>query len=129
MPTFARGSAAACAALTLMTGTAPAQEMPVPPADPPAKRIITQGLAAPILDNLFKCGQPVANHRISAMGKITAQDGAVVTVPAQNQYQAGPKLADLYNECSKVTPAGFAEVKIDDAPIVEIDQEGEVVTG
>ena len=129
MPIFSRGLAAAFAALAVMTMTAAAQEMPIPPANPPAKRIITQGLATPTIDNLFKCEGPASNYRISAMGKITAQDGTLLTVPAENQYRTGPKLADLYNECSRVTPATFAEAKIEDAPIVEIDKDGEVVSG
>jgi hypothetical protein len=90
MPISARGlAAAACAALAIMTMTAIAQEMPIPPANPPAKRIITQGLASPTIDNLFKCEVPVTNHRISAMGTIKAQDGAELTVPVVNQYQTG----------------------------------------
>src|SRR5262245_903250 len=108
MPTFARGPAAACAALAVATLTAAAQEMPIPPANPPAQRMVTQGPASATIDNLFKCGVPVTNHRISAVGKITAQDGSTLTLPAETQYQKGPKLADLYNECAKVTPQTFA---------------------
>ena len=106
-----------------------AQQMPYPPADPPAKRIVTQGLAAPVIDNLFKCGVQVSNHRISAVGTVTAKDGTALTVPARTDYQTDPKLADLYNECSKVTPQTFADVKIVDVPVVEIDKDGEIVTG
>ena len=105
------------------------QEMPIPPASPPAKRIITQGLAKTVIDNLFKCEVKVTNHRISAVGTITAQDGTVLTVPAETQFQQGPKLPDLFNECNKVTPQKLAEVKIEDVPIVEVDKDGDVVTG
>ena len=106
-----------------------AQERPVAPANPPAKRIITQGLATQVIDNLFKCETQVSNHRVSAVGTITAKEGGVLTVPAETDYQTGPKLADLFNECSKVTPRNFSEAKIDDVPIVEIDKDGEAVTG
>jgi hypothetical protein len=120
---------AAIAMITLFRVDLRAQEMPVPPARPPAKRVITQGLATQVIDNVFKCETPVSNHRISAVGTITAKDDTVLTVPAKTDYQPGPKLPDLFNECSKVTPRNFSEVKIDEVPIVEIDKDGEVVTG
>jgi hypothetical protein len=60
---------------------------------------------------------------------ITARDGTVLTVPAQTGYQTGAKLADLFNECTRTTPARFAEVKAQNVPIVEIDPDGEVITG
>jgi hypothetical protein len=119
---------AACGIGLLVTG-ARAQQMPVPPADPPAKRMVTQGLAKTVIDNLFKCEVKVTNHRISAVGTITAKDGTVLTVPAETVYQKGPKLPDLFNECNKVTPQKLADVKIEDVPIVEIDKDGDVVTG
>jgi hypothetical protein len=106
-----------------------AQQMPIPPANPPAKRIVTQGLAKTTIENLFKCEEKVSNHRISAVGAITAKDGTVLIVPAETVFEKGPKLPDLFNECNKVTPQKFADVKIDAVPIVEIDKDGEVVTG
>ncbi len=108
---------------------ADAQVMPVPPADPPARRIVTQGLAKTVVENLFKCGVEVSNHRVSAVGTITATDGTVLTVPAETLYQNGPKLPDLFNECAKVTPKTLADMKVADVPIVEVDKDGEVVTG
>jgi hypothetical protein len=119
----------AAAAMLLLPGGAGAQQMPYPPVDPPAKRIVTQGLATTVIDNLFACEVPVSNHRISAVGTIKAADGTTLTVPARTDYQAAPKLPDLFNECNKATPASFAEVKAGEAPIVEIDKDGEVVTG
>jgi hypothetical protein len=95
----------------------------------PVKRIVTQGLAKTVIDNLFKCEVQVSNHRIGGVGTITATDGTVLTVPAETQYQTGPKLADLFNECNKVTPPKFADVKPDTVPVVEIDPDGEIVTG
>ncbi|MBN8920136.1 MAG: hypothetical protein J0H62_05465 [Rhizobiales bacterium] len=126
------GQMAAAAVLTLGVGYAPAalaQTMPYPPANPPAKRIITQGLAKTVNENLFKCAEKVTNHRISAVGTITAKDGTEITVPAKTNYETGPKLPDLFNECNKVTPQKLSDVKLDDVPIVEIDKDGEVVTG
>lgn len=106
-----------------------AQQMPYPPANPPAKRIITQGLAKTVHENLFKCAEKVSNHRISAVGTITAKDGTELTVPAKTNFENGPKLPDLFNECSKVTPQKLSDVKIEDVPVVEVDKDGEVVTG
>jgi hypothetical protein len=93
------------------------------------KRIVTKGLAKTVIDNLFKCQVPVGNHRISAVGTITASDGTVLTVPAETAYQTGPKLADLFNECNKLTPPKFADARPDAVPVVEIDPDGEIVTG
>ena len=46
-------------------------------------RSVTQGLATKIIDNLYVCPEKVPNHRISAVGKITSQDGKEWTVPAE----------------------------------------------
>jgi hypothetical protein len=93
------------------------------------KRMVTQGLAKTVHENLFKCEVPLRNYRISAVGRITADDSTVLTVPAPTVYQTGPKLSDLFNECSKITPAKLAEVKLENVPVVEIDPDGEVITG
>jgi len=98
-------------------------------AQPSTKRMVTQGLATTVIGNLFKCQAKVANHRVSAVGTITATDGTVLTVPAATQYQTGPKIPDLYNECSNVTPQRLADTQAQDVPVVEIDPDGEVVTG
>jgi hypothetical protein len=94
-----------------------------------AKRMVTQGLAETVIDNLFKCEVKVANHRISAVGTITAQDGTKLTVPAETRYRTEQKLPDLFNECNKATPQKLVEVDADKVPVVEIDADGEVVTG
>ena len=99
---------------------------------PPAaefKRLVTQGLAQTVTESLFNCEVQLGNYRRSAVGVITANDGTRMTVPSQTAYQAGRKLADLFNECSKTTPATFSDVKLEDVPIVEIDPDGEIITG
>ena len=53
-------------------------------------RSVTQGLATKIIDNLYVCPEKVPNHRISAVGKITSQDGKEWTVPAETMFQKGP---------------------------------------
>jgi hypothetical protein len=98
---------------------------------PGAGRMVTQGLATPVIDNLFRCGVPVANHRIAAVGRITASDGTVLTVPAPTLFQRdpnAPRLPDLFNECARLTPATLGEVDLASVPIVDIDADGEVVT-
>ena len=93
------------------------------------KRFVTQGLAKTVTDNLFKCEVKVTNHRVSAVGTITAADGTTLTVPAETRFQTEQKLPDLFNECNKATPTTLGEVDIDKVPVVEIDADGEVVTG
>jgi len=111
-------------------GVALAQKVATPAAtDGAAVRHVTQGRARTVTDNLFRCQVKVSNHRISAVGTITASDGTVLTVPAETAFQAGPKGADLFNECNKVTPKATADVAEASVPVVEIDRDGEVVTG
>ena len=95
-------------------------------------RSVTQGLATKIIDNLYVCPEKVPNHRISAVGKITSQDGKEWTVPAETMFQKGPavpRAADLYNDCNKVTPGKTSEVNVDNVPVTVIDPDGEVITG
>jgi hypothetical protein len=95
------------------------------------KKHITQGRAKTIVENLYKCPVKVGNHRIAGVGQITATDGTVITVPAETALQNGTKLigSDLYNECNQITPAKASDVSTDKVPVVEIDADGEIVTG
>ena len=95
------------------------------------KRMVTQGPARTIVDNLYRCPVKVGNHRISAVGQITATDGSVITVPAETAAQKGlgPKSVDLYNECTQLTPQKSADVSTANVPVVEVDPDGEVITG
>ena len=92
-------------------------------------RSVTQGLATKTIDNLYKCPVDVANHRISAVGTIKSQDGKTWTVPAETAFQTGPKGADLYNDCTKLTPSKTSEVSTANVPVTVIDADGEVITG
>jgi hypothetical protein len=104
-------------------------------ADPtPPKRMITQGPATKIVvQNLTNCPNthPKMNLRVAAVGEITATDGTVITVPAVTALQKGlgPKSYDLYSECAKKTPKNASEVSAANVPVVEIDPDGEVITG
>lgn len=105
-------------------------------ADPtPPKRMVTQGTATRIIaQNLTKCAytHPKMNVRVAAVGEITAMDGTVITMPAVTALQKGtgiPLSHDLYNECNKVAPANSAAVSADKVPVIEVDSDGEVITG
>lgn len=108
-------------ALALLTGTAAAQGA--------GGRSVTQGLATKVIDNLYQCPLKVGNHRISAVGTITSQDGKVWTTPADTAFRNAPKAADLYNECNGVTPSRSSEVSAANVPVTVIDADGEVITG
>jgi hypothetical protein len=109
----------------------PPSKMPLPAASPAPTRIVTQGLGRTTTEDLIPCANPAPgmNLRKNPVGEITAKDGTKLTVPAATNYAKAPKLPDLYNECTKVTPKSLAEVDLDKLPIVEIDKDGEVVTG
>lgn len=104
-------------------------------ADPtPPKRMITQGPATKIIvENLTKCAHthPKMNLRVAAVAEITATDGTVIVTPAETALQKGigPKSNDLYNECERRTPANAAAVSTANVPVIEIDPDGEVITG
>jgi hypothetical protein len=95
------------------------------------KRLVTQGPAKTVVENLYRCPIVVDNHRNSAVGQITATDGTVITVPTVTALQKGlgPKSVDLYNECTQITPQRASAVSAANVPVVEIDKDGEVITG
>jgi hypothetical protein len=100
----------------------------------PPRRIVTQGTAQKIIaTNLTKCGYttPKMNVRVAAVGQITAQDGTVITMPAETALQKGlgPLSHDLYNECNQITPHNAAAVSTANVPVIEVDPDGEVITG
>ncbi|MEO0537216.1 MAG: hypothetical protein AAF215_25590 [Cyanobacteria bacterium P01_A01_bin.123] len=88
----------------------------------------TQGRAPIIIiENLLNCS--MSGARISAVGTITAADGTDWIVPAENNFEAGPKAADLYNECLQITYNSVQEVDLESIPVAEIDPDGEIITG
>lgn len=92
------------------------------------ERTVTQGRAKTTVAGIFECpgGSLV---RPTGLGSTVAGDGSTWAVPAAVEYQSGARAPDLYNECSKVTPASLSEVRLDDVPIVIVDPDGEVITG
>jgi hypothetical protein len=106
----------------------------LPPDTTPTKRMVTQGVATKVIaENLTKCAytHPKMNVRVAAVSEITATDGTVITMPAVTALQkgGGPLSHDLYNECNQVTPKNSAEVSTANVPVIEVDADGEVVTG
>ncbi len=99
------------------------------------KRMVTQGEATTIISaNIYDgCPQhnPRMNIRKSAVGQITATDGTVITVPAETALQKGlgPASHDLYNECKQIMPANSAAVSTASVPVIDVDADGEVITG
>ena len=73
----------------ILVGAADAQEA--------VQRFVTQGRAKTVIDDLYKCPVKVGNHRVSAVGQITATDGTVITAPAETAFRKGTTLkgADL----------------------------------
>lgn len=128
-----------CAALLLTVAalcgcTTPSNLALDPPDTGAPRRLITQGPATQILmDNINDCPHPAPgmNLRRAAVGQIVATDGTVIMLPAATSLAQGRSAvaADLYNECNRVTPPNAAAVSDRDVPIVEIDRDGEVITG
>jgi hypothetical protein len=96
------------------------------------QRSVTQGLAKKVVEDLYQCpDQKVTGLRLSAVGTIKSSDGKEWTVPAPTalQKKTGPIASDLFNQCTHVTPAKASDVKTDNVPVIEVDADGEVVTG
>lgn len=113
-------------------GQTPASQTPVsqtPVSQTPGGRMVTQGLATEVAKNLFACAANLPNYRAAPVGRIRASDGTMLTVPAETAYERGPKLADLFNQCTGPTPETFDPKLAETAPLVEIDADGEIVTG
>lgn len=87
---------------------------------------VTRGRAVTTAANLFP---GCAGSRVTALGTIKGTDNTQWTVPAETQFTGGPRLKDLYNQCSGVMPANINAVNIDAVPVQVIDSSGEVITG
>ncbi|GAA5220207.1 hypothetical protein [Membranihabitans marinus] len=88
---------------------------------------VTQGLGSKTTSNLFENGQ-----RIAELGVITSTDNKEWRVPADVNYtdNSFPFAPDLYNPYGdRYTSASSALSAFDENNIVEIDADGEVVTG
>ena len=87
---------------------------------------VIKGKAEVKIENLFTCEN--GNSRPSPFG-IQTLNGKEFVVPSHVQYEEKNFVNNLYDECSNTTPNSLAEVDLSNVPIVEIDKDGEVITG
>lgn len=89
------------------------------------KASFSQGRGVTTVAKLYEC----SGGRPTAMGTITSSDGRQWTVPAQTVFQSATKAVDLYNPCNNVTPNNLSALDLSKVPVVEVDADGEVITG
>ena len=87
---------------------------------------VIKGKAEVKVENLFTCEN--GNSRPSPLGIQTLNSKEFV-VPSHVQYEEKNFVNNLYDECSNTTLNSLAEVDLSTVPIVEIDKDGEVITG
>lgn len=89
---------------------------------------VSQGPAEVLTKNIFECDR----GRKAPIGKATALDGSIWTVPAEVNFTNTdfPFASDLYNPCTKVEfkSADEALKALNGSDIVEIDADGEIIT-
>lgn len=88
--------------------------------------LITQGPAITDTDNIYECG---SRYRRSGIGYFLDQAQHKWIVPAEVAFSEARKAFDLYNQCTQVTPGSIDDVDVDSVPIVDIDPDGDVITG
>ncbi|WP_438465394.1 hypothetical protein [Marinomonas sp. PE14-40] len=88
---------------------------------------ISQGPATTITNSLYQCERGRA--RVAGVGEVTDIDGKSWVVPGVNHFTSAPVSTDLHNECTGYRPNSLAQVDLNKIPVVEIDPEGEVITG
>lgn len=89
-----------------LCNTATAQEKPS----------FTTGLAQTINPGLKICGENRA--RVSAVGKIKAEDGTEWTVPAVTNFVNADKASDLFNQCGGVQLHSITKLDLDSVPVM-----------
>ena len=75
---------------------------------------------------LFTCEN--GRSRPSPIG-IKKSDNKNFIVPAKVQYEEEHFASNLYNECDGVVPKSLSEVNLLSVPIIEVDSDGDVITG
>jgi hypothetical protein len=86
---------------------------------------LTQGIGQTTQSNLFTC----PGGRVTNMGKITSTDNKTWILPGENEFSTGTRLFDLYNECAKITPGSLNQIDTSKALVIEIDADGEIISG
>lgn len=88
---------------------------------------ISQGPARTVIDNLYECERGRA--RIAGVGEIEDVKGNTWVVPGVNHFTSAPISTDLHNECEGYKPDSLNQVDLNKVPVVEVDADGEVITG
>lgn len=81
-----------------------------------AEPSFTSGLGKTVTPSLLDCGK---GSRVSAVGKIKAEDGTEWTVPAATNYTTAPHAFDLYNECAGVTRSNSGSLDLETVPVLD----------
>ncbi|MEH6452676.1 MAG: hypothetical protein V7782_06495 [Psychromonas sp.] len=87
---------------------------------------VIEGKADVSIANLYECEN--GQSRPSPLG-VKVSGEKEFTVPADVQFKEQNFVNNLYDECSEVTPKSLSDVDISTVPIIEIDPDGEVITG
>jgi hypothetical protein len=108
------------------TAAAPNTVQPATPSSPGGllQPSFTQGLAKTTNPELYSC----KGGRVTALGEIKSEDGLNWIVPSNVNVKL-PNAPDLANPCTKVEYKNAAAVDLSKVPVVEIDPEGQVITG
>jgi len=87
---------------------------------------VIKGEAEVKISTLFTCEN--GRSRLSPVG-IKTTDGQDFIVPANVQYEAVNFVTNLYDKCSNITPKSLSDVDVSSVPIIEVDSDGEIITG
>jgi len=74
------------------------------------------GPAETIDPGLLDCGK---GSRVSAVGRVTAEDGTEWVVPPQTSFETADHAADLFNECGGDELSGLAELDLASVPVAD----------
>lgn len=100
---------AALAVLFAVTGPMPAAAQEAPS--------FSSGIARTINPGLIDC--PGWGSRVSAVGRITSEDGKQWIVPAPTNFTAALKASDLHNPCGGKRLSGTGELDLNAVPVTD----------
>lgn len=86
---------------------------------------ITQGTGTVTNNAIYSC----SGGRVTNMGSIISKDNKTWILPGENSFTVGIKLFDLYNECVGKIPANINLADTSKAPVIIIDNDGEIISG
>ena len=86
---------------------------------------VTQGTGTITNSSMYSC----SGGRVTNMGSIISKDNKTWILPGENSFTTGTKLFDLYNECVGKTPTTINVADTAKAPVIVIDNDGEIISG